>query len=57
MDNEKVVIQYSVKNGQLVWSGKTDRSGFAGIMANSMNGLKKFCDKEFPGKSAEFVRV
>ncbi len=57
MDNEKVVIQYSVRNGQLVWSGKTDRAGFAGIMANDMNGLNRFCEKHFPGKIVKLVRA
>lgn len=50
---QKVVIQYSVRNVQLVWSEKTDRTGFAGIMVNDMNGLEKFYNKQFPGMTPE----
>lgn len=52
---ESVILQYQVVSEQMHWRGKTDKSSFAAIMANTIDDLERFGRKFFPNRKIKWV--
>ncbi|GHT01126.1 hypothetical protein AGMMS50276_28500 [Synergistales bacterium] len=43
------------KNGGILWSGKTKKHLYAGKLANGIEQMKQFGEREFPGEDVAVV--